>query len=183
MRLIYTNGRRVGSDPKGQYVYLWRDDADRYVGRGVNGRWAAHLKVGASDSNQVKSRYFAENAAKLDCYILVEGLRDEGASATIEMAEIVMRRPAGTLLNDKNGSTFYGRAAPGQSTASVSPPWQAVLDMRKKGTSPPMRCCVALVPPCTATPRSRDRREGDTSTSTRHRARSSRSATLCARPR
>jgi hypothetical protein len=133
MRLIYADGRRVGPDPKGHYVYLWRDDADRYVGRGVNGRWAAHLKFGAQSSNQIKGKYFVDNAAKLSCYILAEGLPDEGASATIEMDEIVRRRAGGTLLNDKNGSAFYGRAAPGKRTTPHTPQYQVVLDSRKKG--------------------------------------------------
>ena len=76
MRLIYERDQRVGPDPVGYYVYLWRHgDIDRYVGKGANGRWAAHTKRGRNDSNQPKSRYFKEHLPEMTCFIIAEGLQ------------------------------------------------------------------------------------------------------------
>jgi hypothetical protein len=66
----------------------------------------------------------------MDSYIVAEDPPDEAASADLEMAEIAKRKP---FLNEKSGSAFYSRAAPGQRTTPHRPQWAAVRSMRKKG--------------------------------------------------
>lgn len=114
MRLIYENGRQVGSEPVGFYVYLWRhDDVDRYVGKGVNRRWAAHINHDPDDNNQRKYRYFSQRVAEMACLILAEGLASEEKMADRETAEIdlrgLMKDGTGPLLNDRRGGEFRGR--------------------------------------------------------------------------
>jgi hypothetical protein len=104
MRLIYEGGQKVGPDPVGCYVYLWRhDDIDRYVGKGVSGRWADHATPDRNDRNQRKYHYFCEHGHEMTCHILAEGL-GRWEVAPRELDEIRSRGfladGSGTLLND-----------------------------------------------------------------------------------
>jgi hypothetical protein len=115
-RLIYEKGRQVGPDPTGFYVYLWRHgEVDRYVGKGVNSRWAAHAKPNPkpdrSKSDWRKNNYFCEHLLEMTCFIIAEGL-DEATAAAQEVTEIDARgleiNGAGTLLNARGGSVYNG---------------------------------------------------------------------------
>jgi hypothetical protein len=129
-RLIYQNDRQVGADPEGSYVYLWRHGAtDRYVGKGVNGRWAYHLTEGVNaDTNRPKARYFAEHGAAMECRIVAEGLTETEA-AKVELAEInargLLADGTGTLLNSYRGSVVYGPRRPkGERLADPRSTWE-----------------------------------------------------------
>jgi hypothetical protein len=111
MRQIYPLDQRVGPDPVGYYVYLWRHgDIDRYVGKGTNGRWEAHTKPRRSDHNQSKYRYFLQHRLDMDCFIIAEGLATEADAGELEIVEIDRRGleadGTGTLLNDRRGSVI-----------------------------------------------------------------------------
>jgi hypothetical protein len=113
MRLIYARDQRVGPDPVGYYVYLWRhDEIDRYVGKGANGRWVAHAKPDRNDANQRKYRYFLKHLPEMTCFIIAEGLAAEADVGELEIAEIDLRGleadGTGTLLNDRRGSVING---------------------------------------------------------------------------
>jgi hypothetical protein len=104
MRLIYQNGRQVGPEPVGCYVYLWRHgNVDRYVGRGVNSRWLSHAKPDRNDRNQSKALYFRQHGHEMTCHILAEGL-DRWKVGEREWNEIESRGclidDGGPLLND-----------------------------------------------------------------------------------
>jgi hypothetical protein len=104
MRLIYENGQKIGPDPTGCYVYLWRHrEIDRYVGKGVNGRWASDATPDRSDRDQRKYHYFREHGHEMIRHILAEGL-DRWEVAPRELDEIGSRGfladGTGTLLND-----------------------------------------------------------------------------------
>jgi hypothetical protein len=121
MRLIYEGGQTVGPEPVGYYVYLWRHHgADRYVGKGVNGRWLAHAVPMPNDSNQRKYRYFRDHIAEMSCFIIAEGLSELEAFQR-EIEEIDHRGFAasgtGTLLNDRRGSSMGPRRSEGPRTA------------------------------------------------------------------
>jgi hypothetical protein len=112
MRLIYEHGKKIEPDPKGFYVYLWmHNEVARYVGKGVNSRWASHSKPRRNDSNQPKYRYFLKHVAEMTCFVIAEGLT-EAEAANLEIAEIDLRglevNGTGTLLNDRRGSVVYG---------------------------------------------------------------------------
>jgi hypothetical protein len=111
MRLIFENSRQVGADPVNHFIYLWRHGAiDRYVGKGRNGRWAAHTRPNPDhpeDRNEPKSRYFLAHLAETSCFILAEGLRTDEANER-ETVEIRFRgylaNGTGTLLSAWRGS-------------------------------------------------------------------------------
>lgn len=107
MRLIYEGGQKIGYDPIGYYVYLWRHgDIDRYVGKGVNDRWLSHATPQPNDNNQRKYRYFRDNLGEMSCLIIAEGLAEQDAFLR-EIADID-RRGLATLVNHRRGSNGPG---------------------------------------------------------------------------
>lgn len=113
MRVVFENGKQVGIDPTNHYVYLWRHgEIDRYVGKGVNGRWASHSRPNPNDPNdrnEPKSRYFLAHLSEMTCHIIAEALRIDEANER-ETIEIRRRGYAangtGTLLNAKRGASI-----------------------------------------------------------------------------
>jgi hypothetical protein len=137
LRLIYARGQRVGPDPVGYYVYLWRHgDIDRYVGRGANGRYAAHAKPDRNDVNQRKYRYFLENLPEMTCFVIAEGLASEKAAGELEIAEIDQRGfevdGTGTLLNMRRGSVVNGPRGK-RDIRSMSRQYQLWVKLKKLG--------------------------------------------------
>jgi hypothetical protein len=121
MRIVFANGKQVGTHPVNHYVYLWRHgEVDRYVGKGVNDRWAAHTRPNPddpNDRNEPKSRYFLAHWREMTCHVIAESLRPDEANER-ETIEIRSRGYAtngtGTLLNAKRGTSvaLKPRAAP-----------------------------------------------------------------------
>jgi hypothetical protein len=76
MRIVFENGKQVGTDPINYYVYLWRHgEIDRYV----NGRWAAHTRPNPNDPNdrnEAKSRYFLAHLSEMTCHMIAEGAQN-----------------------------------------------------------------------------------------------------------
>jgi hypothetical protein len=112
VRLIYENGQRIGFDPVGHYIYLWRHgEIDRYVGKGIYGRWASHTKPNRNDMNQRKYRYFLQHLPVMTYFIIVDGLVEKDAGE-LEIVEIDRRGlevdGTGTLLNARRGSVVNG---------------------------------------------------------------------------
>lgn len=113
MRIVFENGKQVGTDPINHYVYLWRHgEIDRYVGKGFNRRWAAHTRLrpdDPNDRNEPKSLYFLAHLPELTCHIIAEALKADEANER-ETVEIRRRGYAangtGTLLNAKRGSSI-----------------------------------------------------------------------------
>jgi hypothetical protein len=156
MRLIYQNGQRVGPNPAGYYVYLWRRGADDiYVGRGGGsaGRWSDHLAASPNDDNQRKARYFAQHKGEMDAFIIVEGLASEAEAAAREDAEKVARDSGGTLLNKRAAAAFYGRAPNGQRTSPNPFDNRLWRRLKKEGRFAPNALVWALVADC-------DRKDG-----------------------
>ena len=117
MRIVFNNGKQVGTDPINHYVYLWRHgEIDCYVGKGVNGRWKSHTGPNShnpNDRNEPKPRYFLAHLSEMTCYITAEALRT-GEANERETVEIRRRGYAadrtGTLLNAKRDASI-ARAA------------------------------------------------------------------------
>jgi hypothetical protein len=124
MRLIYENGRKVGPDPAGFYVYHWRHaGVVRYVGKGVNGRWAAHAKLDMSEAVR-KREYFARHLPEMECLVVADGLTEAEAGER-EVADIRLYRlidDGGTLLNSVIGAIGCGSRIRGET------PWQGLPD-------------------------------------------------------
>jgi hypothetical protein len=140
MRLIYANGRMVGSPPSGRYIYLWRHGSiDRYVGKGVNRRWSTHLKTNLADANQRKSRYFTKHEAELSCFIIAEDLESDRVTAERVIAEIdqrgLERDGAGTLLNDRRGSIMPGPRLPRHPAEAGMTKYQQWRAMTERNTT------------------------------------------------
>jgi hypothetical protein len=141
MRLIYARGQRVGPDPVGCYVYLWRHgEIDRYVGKGANGRWAAHTKPDRNDSNQHKYRYFLNHLPEMACFIIAEGLAAEADVGELEIAEINRRGleadGTGTLLNDRRGSVINGPRGK-RDLKDTTLPYQRYIKLKRQGPFTP----------------------------------------------
>ena len=117
MRIVFQNGKQVGTDPINHYVYLSPPgEIDCYVGKGVKGRWLAHTRPNRdnpNDRNEPKSRYFLAHSSEMTCYIIAEALRT-GEANERETVEIRRRGYAadrtGTLLNAKRDGSI-ARAA------------------------------------------------------------------------
>jgi hypothetical protein len=117
MRIVFNNGKQVGTDPINHYVYLWRHgEIDCYVGKGVNGRWKSHTRPNShnpNDRNEPKPRYFLAHLSEMTCYITAEALRT-GEANERETVEIRRRGytadRTGTLLNAKRDASI-ARAA------------------------------------------------------------------------
>jgi hypothetical protein len=109
MRLIYERGQRIGPDPADFYVYLWtHDGVARYIGKGVNGRWADHLTPKRGDF-PLKYRYFLKYLSEMACSIMADRLsEDEAAQLEIERINHhgFLADGSGTLLNARGG--FHG---------------------------------------------------------------------------
>jgi hypothetical protein len=140
VRLIYQNGKQIGSAAIDSYVYLWRHgEIDIYVGKGVNGRWTSHLKYSRNGGNQPKCIYFRDHGPELSCFILAEGMSDTEAG-NMEIAEIAQRglkiRGTGTLLNDRDGSAIYGPKGK-RDIRSMGLPHQRWIAQRDRGPLAP----------------------------------------------
>jgi hypothetical protein len=124
MRLIYQNGCRVGDDPIGYYVYHWKHDGlVRYVGKGVDGRWAAHARLDMSEPVR-KREYFAKYLLQMECWAVADGLT-EAEAGDREVADIRIYQlldEGGTLLNSVVGAVGCGPRVRGEK------PWQGLPD-------------------------------------------------------
>jgi len=140
MRMIWHLGQRVGPDPIGYAVYLYRHgEIDRYVGKGVRQRWKAHLKLDPNTDNWDWYEYRCKHLHEMSCFIIAEGteLKTATEQAEREIVEIDRRGLAcdgtGTLLNARRGSVDKGRAPRGQRTSPVSLRWAACLALTGDG--------------------------------------------------
>jgi hypothetical protein len=104
VELIWQNHVKIGTDPVGFYVYIWaHNDVPRYVSKGVNDSWAAHLTL-TSGEFPLKSPNFKKHLPLMACAILKDGL-SEDAAARLEI-EIIdwhgrLADGTGTLFNER----------------------------------------------------------------------------------
>jgi hypothetical protein len=145
MRLIYERGQTVGPNPTGGYVYLWsHDGVPRYVGRGSQGRWSAHL-IPTRDDFPPRRRYFEQYLPEMACWILKDSLSD-AEEAQLEIDTIDRHGfdadGTGKLLNARRGSVVSTSRGSGNKKAFYIRLWRR---LKKEGKIAPNAVIERLI--------------------------------------
>ena len=116
MRIVFQNGKQVGTDPINHYVYLWRPARSTAMSARRQGPLETHTRPNPIILPMIaigSIPYFLAHSFEMTCYILAEALRT-GEANERETVEIRRRGYAadrtGTLLNAKRDASI-ARAA------------------------------------------------------------------------